>query len=66
MAGADEVRIAGVKRLAEEAWRIEWGLDRTRRETIAVTRVGKREIEERPYGIALGVRCLRRSGRPGF
>lgn len=66
VAGADEVRIAGVKRLAEEAWRIEWGLDRTRRETIAVTRVGKREIEERPYGIALGGPMLEALGAAGI
>jgi len=46
-------RIAELRTLAKNAWEIEWALDRTRRESIAVTRIGKKEIEEKPYGLAL-------------
>lgn len=51
---ADAAMLATLKSLARDAWRIEWALDRTRRETLAVTRIGKAEIEAAPYGIALG------------
>lgn len=43
-----------IKALAKEAWAIEWGLDRTRRESIKVMRIGKREIEAARDGLALG------------
>ncbi|NWG71691.1 MAG: twin-arginine translocation pathway signal protein [Parvularculaceae bacterium] len=62
---ADAARLAEVKKLADDAWRIEWGLDRTRRETIKVTRVGRREIEENPYGIALAGPLLEALGGLG-
>ncbi len=52
-ATADPERVAELKVLAREAWRIEWELPRTRAETIKVTRVGKEEIEAQPWGIAL-------------
>lgn len=43
-----------IKALAKEAWDIEWKLDRTRRESINVMRIGKKEIETNPDGLALG------------
>ena len=46
-------RIDTLKALAREAWETEWKLDRTRRESIDVTRIGKREIDETPWGLAL-------------
>jgi nitroreductase len=49
----DATRVAALRDLTIEAWRIEWGLARTRRESIAVTRIGKREIEAEPFGLAL-------------
>ena len=53
-AGATEgERIAELRALAKDAWEIEWALERTRRESIAVTRIGKREIEQKPFGLAL-------------
>lgn len=42
-----------IKSLARDAWRIEWTLGRTRRESIAVTRVGKQDNNEKPWGISL-------------
>jgi hypothetical protein len=49
--GSDEA--AAIRALAREAWEIEWSLDRTRRESINVTRIGKAEINAAPYGLAL-------------
>jgi hypothetical protein len=43
-----------LRALARDAWRIEWTLPRTRAESIAVTRIGKKEIEAQPFGLALG------------
>lgn len=45
--------IDDLKSIAREAWRIEWSLDRTRRESIAVTRIGKSEVDDSPWGLAL-------------
>ncbi|MEQ1931396.1 MAG: twin-arginine translocation pathway signal protein, partial [Parvularculaceae bacterium] len=52
-AAVDPVRLAEIKELAKQAWRTEWTLDRTRRESIKVTRLGKKEIDEQPFGLAL-------------
>lgn len=46
-------RISELRQLGADAWRIEWGLDRTRRESIDVTRIGKEEIEAKPWGLSL-------------
>lgn len=46
-------RIAELRKLATDAWRIEWTLDRTRRESIDVTRIGKAEIDQSPWGLSL-------------
>lgn len=54
-----------VRGVAEEAWRIEWGLGRTRRESIAVTRIGKEEIDADPDGIALQGPLLEALGAAG-
>lgn len=48
-----DAAIAEARAIADAAWRIEWTLDRTRRESIAVTRIGRAEIEHDPDGIAL-------------
>jgi hypothetical protein len=55
VAGAtnDAARARALRDLARDAWTIEWTLDRTRRESIAVTRIGKAEIEAAPWGLAL-------------
>jgi hypothetical protein len=50
----DAERVAALKAIAREAWEIEWRLAPTRRESIAVTRIGKAEINARPFGLALG------------
>ncbi len=49
----DPAKVAALRTLAHDAWAIEWSLDRTRRESIAVTRVGKAEIEAAPWGLSL-------------
>lgn len=42
-----------IKDICRRAWEIEWTLDRTRRESIKVMRIGKREIEAAPDGLSL-------------
>lgn len=65
-AGSDESgMLETLKTLARDAWRIEWALDRTRRETLAVTRIGKAEIEAAPYGITLNSPMLDALGAVG-
>ena len=64
-ATVDPEKIAALKDLAREAWRIEWGLARTRRESIKVTRVGKRAIEAEPWGIALSGPVMEAAGLAG-
>jgi hypothetical protein len=57
--------VAAIKALAREAWEIEWSLDRTRRESINVTRIGKSEINAAPYGLSLsgaGIDALAAAG----
>jgi nitroreductase len=61
----DSDRIAEVRRIADEAWGVEWGLERTRRETIKVTRIGKAEIDAAPYGICLSGPLLEALGGVG-
>lgn len=52
-AAAEGAIIEELKALARQAWRIEWNLARTRRESIEVTRIGKSEINNAPWGLAL-------------
>lgn len=49
----DPQPVDALKNLAREAWETEWSLDHTRRESINVTRIGKAEIDESPWGLAL-------------
>ncbi len=51
---ADEAGVGELRVLARDAWKIEWTLPRTRAESIAVTRIGKKEIEADPWGLSLG------------
>ncbi len=51
---ADPNGVAELRALATDAWKIEWTLPRTRAESIAVTRIGKKEIEAQPWGLSLG------------
>ncbi len=45
--------IPALRTLANDAWKTEWTLDRTRRESIEVTRIGKGEVDASPWGLAL-------------
>jgi hypothetical protein len=45
--------IPALRMLANDAWKTEWTLDRTRRESIEVTRIGKGEVDASPWGLAL-------------
>lgn len=66
-AGAIEgERIEALRALARDAWRVEWGLDRTRRESIAVTRIGKAEIDAKPWGLSLSGPLLEGLGLAGM
>ncbi len=50
-ASADEVEV--LRQLTVDAWHAEWSNAATRRESIEVTRLGKREVTEAPWGITL-------------
>ena len=62
----DPERKAALKTLAREAWRIEWTTPRTRAESIKVMRIGRREIEEKPWGLALSDAALEAVADLGF
>ena len=50
---AEPARVAKLRQLAAAAWQVEWANTATRRESIAVTRIGKSEINATPDGIYL-------------
>lgn len=52
-ATSDPAQVETLRELAVDAWRIEWSNPPTRRESIEVTRIGKREINADPWGLAL-------------
>ena len=45
--------VAALRALAIKAWHAEWTRDGTRRESVDVTRIGKKEINEKPWGLTL-------------
>ena len=47
-------RVRELRALAADAWKIEWTAPKPRAESVAVTRIGKREIEAQPWGLTLG------------
>ncbi|MEL6361945.1 MAG: twin-arginine translocation pathway signal protein [Pseudomonadota bacterium] len=49
----EDMLIRQLRELTRQAWKTEWYLDRTRRESIDVTHVGRNAIEAAPYGINL-------------
>lgn len=42
-----------LRALTVDAWHVEWSTPRTRLESVKVTRFGKNEVNEAPYGIAM-------------
>ncbi len=52
-ASAEAGLVDDLRNLAMNAWRIEWTTPHTRRESIDVMRIGKKEINEKPYGLPL-------------
>lgn len=62
---SDAPTVGAVRELAREAWAIEWGLGRTRRESIKVTRVGKAENDAAPWGISLAGPLMEAAGAVG-
>lgn len=61
----DAAMVGALRALAKDAWRIEWTLDRTRAESIAVTRIGKDEIETSPWGLSLAGPVMEGAGAVG-
>ncbi|MCG8440384.1 MAG: hypothetical protein MI723_01115, partial [Caulobacterales bacterium] len=45
--------VGELRALAADAWNIEWGHGPTRRESIAVTRIGKADVDADPWGLSL-------------
>ena len=52
-ATAEAGKVGQLRQLALAGWETEWATPATRRESIAVTRIGKREINSNPDGLAL-------------
>ncbi len=52
-ATSDTERVGELIALTSDAWTAEWSTARTRRESINVTRIGKNEINNSPWGLAL-------------
>jgi hypothetical protein len=50
---SDDALLITLRELTVEAWVTEWENEPTREETVALTRIGKREVEEKPWGITL-------------
>ena len=49
----DDAKIETLRKLTSEANRVEWVTPRTRRESVDVMRIGKKEINESPWGLSL-------------
>jgi hypothetical protein len=64
-ASAEKSAVEALRTLARDAWTIEWTLDRTRRESINVTRVGKAAIEANPWGLSLAGPLMEAAGLAG-
>lgn len=62
----DEIEVDNLRKLAADAWLIEWSTSRTRRETIEVTRIGKAEVDAKPYGISIDDRLNSTLGMVGL
>ena len=49
----DHPQLDEIKSIAVNAWKVEWEHPTTRRESINVTRIGKSEINQDPWGLSL-------------
>ncbi len=63
---SDESEVDTLRKLAADAWLIEWSTSRTRRETIEVTRIGEAEVDAKPYGISIDDRLNSTLGMVGL
>jgi hypothetical protein len=63
---SDESEVDNLRKLAADAWLIEWSTSRTRRETIEVTRIGEAEVDAKPYGISIDDRLNSTLGMVGL
>lgn len=50
---ADDALLTTLRELTVAAWVAEWENKPTREESVALTRIGKREVEEKPWGVTL-------------
>ena len=58
--------LENVRKLTVDAWETEWNTPHVRRESIIVTRIGKKAINENPYGIALSGPLMEALGASGM
>ena len=54
-----------LRKLATDAWLVEWSTARTRRESIAVTQIGRAAVDAEPYGLAIDDRLSSTLGLAG-
>lgn len=52
--------------LTKKAWEIEWAHAPSRRESIDVSRIGKREVNEKPWGLAMAGPFMEAANKFGF
>lgn len=66
LATADEAVVEELRNLTTDAWRVEWDTASTRRESIEVMRIGKAEVEAKPYGLSIDDRLSSTIGMLGL
>ena len=58
--------VEALRELTSRAWSIEWNNEATRRESIDVTRIGKAEVNAKPWGLSLSGPMLEALGFAGI
>ena len=63
---SDAALVEQIKALAVDAWSVEWSTQRTRRESIDVSRIGGAAVDANPNGLAMDDRLSSTLGRFGL
>lgn len=66
LATADAALVDELRTLTTDAWSVEWDTASTRRESIEVMRIGKAEVDAKPYGLSIDDRLTSTIGLLGL
>jgi len=66
LATADAAFVDELRTLTTDAWGVEWDTASTRRESIEVMRIGKAEVDAKPYGLSIDDRLTSTIGLLGL